>query len=240
MKEKVVIIGASSGIGYALAKLLVKEGHEVGLAARRLEKLNEVKSLSPDTISICKLDVQAFDQIEKTLDGLIEQLGGMDWIVYVSGIGLNDKDLDPQRILPMVLTNAAGFTAVFGYAVKRMKKSGHGLIAGVSSVMEARGSSNFATYSATKAFMSRFMEGARRRTLKWNINVCDIRPGFIKTAMTETNPNTFLMVDADTAARDIYKALRKKKAVAYIPCWWAPIAAFIRMAPKWIVKKMGY
>lgn len=240
MKEKVIVIGASSGIGYALARLLLKEGHEVGLAARRLEKLNEIKELSPEKVSVCKLDVQDFDRIKPTLDELVEAVGGMDWMIYASGVGIDDKGFDAERILPMVLTNAAGFAAVYGYSIQRMRTSGHGLIAGISSVMEARGSSNASTYSATKAFMSRFMEGARPRAKKWNIDVCDIRPGFVKTPMTESNPHTFLMVDAQTAARHIYKALRAKKAVAYIPGWWSPIASMIRNAPQWVIKKIGY
>ncbi len=240
MKEKVVIIGASSGIGYALAQLVLDKGHVLGVAARRLEKLEEIKHLAPGRVFVQQMDVRSPEQVQKGLDNLHKAMGGIDWMVYSSGVGTDDKYLTPQVILPTVQTNVAGFVTAFGHTVQLMKEGHGGLIAGISSVMALRGSAYFPTYSASKAFMSNFMDGARRKVGRWGIRVCDIRPGFIRTPMTADNPRTFMSVSAQRAARDIYRALKKRRNVAYIPGWWAPVAWVIHGLPGVVLKAMKY
>lgn len=240
MNERIVIIGASSGIGRALARLTIEKGHHIGIAARRLDRLQELKQLAPDRVFVQKMDVQEPSEVKAGLDALNTALGGIDWLIYSSGVGTDDKYLTPGAVLPTVMTNVAGFVTVFGHTLELMKGNDRGLIAGISSVMAVRGSMYFPTYSASKAFMSNFMDGARRKLKRKNIRVCDIRPGFIRTPMTADNPRTFLTVSADRAARDIYRALQKHRSVAYIPIWWGPIAWILQRLPNAVVRAIKY
>ena len=222
--KKVIIIGASSGIGYELAKQFSKHGHEVGITARRLENLQAMQKEMPGKTYIKRMDVSNYEASRQDLADMIQEMGGADIIVINAGIG--DSKPSWQREIEIINTNAAGFTALANFSYEYFVKKGGGQIVGVSSVASTRGTRIATVYSATKAYMAHYMEGLRQHAFskKNAITVTDIRPGFVATAMTEKNKGMFWVATAERAGEQTYDAIMARKKVAYITKRWAIIA----------------
>lgn len=233
--KKVIIIGASSGIGSDLAVEMSKRGYEVGIAARRLEMLQEVAARCSGKTWIKSIDMAKHDDARTRLGELIEEMGGTDIIVYNAGIGESSGKWEKEHQMHEI--NAVGFAAIANYAFKYFRESGReGQIVGVSSVAGTRGSRYAIGYHATKAFMWNYMQGQRHKAVaeKRNITITDIRPGFIDTPMTKGQKGMFWVVDSQYAARLIADAIEAKKKVAYIPGKWAFASFVMRMLPDFV------
>ena len=237
--KKVVIIGATSGIGKELALLYIKAGHQVGITGRRKELLNEFKQLYPSQIFTLAFDVTGTENIPH-LETLIQQLGGMDVFVYNSGMGNISKELNAALEISTTKTNVNGFLETTVYAFNYFVKQGYGQIAGISSIASYRGNSWAPSYSASKAFMSNYLEGLRIKAFKMKkkISVTDIQPGFVKTAMAK-GERLFWMQDLDKAAKQIFNAIENRKGRVQITKRWSLIAVLLRWLPYFLYKKMG-
>jgi short-subunit dehydrogenase len=237
--KKAIIIGASSGIGLELAKLLSAENYILGLAARRLNLLEELKQTLPKT-SVCKyMDISKHDDIEKQMHELIRELDGVDLIIISSGTGYLNSELDWQKEKETIDVNVLGFTKILNVAVKYFEAQGSGHIAGISSIGALRGSREAPAYNASKAFISNYMEGIRCRfkKTKRDITITDIRPGLVDTAMAK-GEGLFWLIPADVAAKRIYSAIKKKKDKVYFTKRWAVIAFILRHLPDRLYYKM--
>lgn len=137
--RKAVVLGATSGIGRAIAEMLIRDGWTVGIGSRRTELLEELRKSAPDRVFVEPLDVRESTADEGLLR-LAERLGGMDLFFYAPGIGKQNADLDPGIELATVETNALGFTRMVGAAYRHMAEHGGGHIAVVSSIAGVRGS----------------------------------------------------------------------------------------------------
>jgi short-subunit dehydrogenase len=237
--KKVIIVGASSGIGYELAKKFSQQGWEIGITARRQPLLETLAEQFPQTKwHIKAMDTSQQEESQKKLLDLIEEMGGIDVFVYNAGIGDNSTRWEKEHHLIQV--NAVGFAAltntVFHY-FKTQKIPGQ--IVGISSVASQRGSRMAIAYSATKAFMSNYLQGLRQLAChrKLPITVTDIRPGYIETPMTEGQKGMFWVAKSERAAELIYSAIVKKKSVAYIPGRWRWVAWAIRNMPELVWNK---
>jgi short-subunit dehydrogenase len=235
--KKVIIIGASSGIGYELAKIFSENGFEVGIAARREEQLKQLQQELKGKSFIKQIDVAQLEASRQQFQELIAEMGGMDIIVLNSGVGWGRSTL--QQELETIQVNVSGFVNLAHYATEYFIKKGSGHIVGVSSVASLRGNHSLTVYGATKAFMANYMEGLRIRfsKKKLNITVTDIRPGYVATPMTENNKGMFWVAPSNKAAKQIYNAILAKKEVAYITRRWAFAALLYKLAPAFLLKR---
>jgi len=235
--KKVIIIGASSGIGADLAKVYSNKGWTVGLTGRRLNMLTELQALLPKPSFVKQMDVSRPDEARQQLAELVDEMGSMDVIIINAGIG--HVKTDWQHEVQVIDTNATGFAALANWAFQYFMENGGGQIAGTSSIAALIGMRQSIAYSATKAFISSYMQGLRHRSINKNLNisVTDIRPGFVKTPMHEKSGKLPWMVDSEKAARQIYNGIKSKTNILYVSKRWRLIAWLIRLLPNWLYYK---
>ena len=162
MSKIAIIVGASSGIGLEVAKLLLADGWRLGVAARREEPLLELKALAPDCVEVKTIDVTSPDAGER-LQSLIEQLGGMDLYFHASGIGKQNRTLDEDIELRTMETNAVGFTRMIGVAYRYFAERGTGHIAAITSIAGTKGLGPAPAYSATKALQATYLQSLEQQ-----------------------------------------------------------------------------
>jgi short-subunit dehydrogenase len=236
--KKVIIIGASSGIGRALALLYLQEGCRVGITGRRAHLLDEISALFPTQAETAAFDVMQPDGTPQ-LEQLIAQLGGMDLFIYNAGFGDISDGLDWTIDQPTILTNVNGFAALTNYAYNYFEQQGYGQIAAVSSIASMAGNAAAPAYSASKAFMSNYMEGLflKVKKAKLQIAITDIQPGFVKTPMAK-GAGRFWEAAVSKAANQIKAAIGRKKFRVYITRRWWMIAQLMNMIPGWLYRKI--
>jgi short-subunit dehydrogenase len=237
--KKVIIIGATSGIGKELALCYLKAGHKVGITGRRMNLLQEIKQQFPSQTETECFDVNGNENIQH-LQSLIEKLGGMDVFVYNSGTADVHKELNEENELTTTKTNVMGFVSLTAYAFNYFSKKGHGQIAATSSVASNRGNGWVPSYSASKAYMSNYMEGltVKAYRLKRKITVTDIQPGFVDTKMAK-GEGLFWVANVDKAARQIHNAIEAGKRRVYVTKRWRMVAWIMKNAPFLLYRKMG-
>ena len=237
--KKVIIIGASSGIGKELALLYLKAGHSVGITGRRKVLLEEIHQQYPSQTCIEVFDVTGHNNIQH-LESLISKLGGMDLFLYNSGYADASKHLNWEMDKAITLINVNGFVEMTNYAFNYFVQQGYGQIAGMSSIASYRGSSWAPAYSASKAYMSNYLEAISIKAyrLKKKIAVTDIQPGFVKTDMAKGN-KLFWIAPLEKATKQIYHAIEKKKRRVQITKRWAIAAWFLKWLPFSLYKKIG-
>lgn len=238
MSKNAVIFGATSGIGKELAILLVKDGYKVAITGRRAEKLAELKATNPQKYISKQHDVTDVNATDVVFKELIDEMGTIDLVVYNSGVGGPNYELEWKKEMTTIATNVIGAVKVFGLAYNLFKKQGHGHLVGISSIAGIRGNRHVPCYFASKAFMNSYLESLwmkAQRTKKAKIFVTDIVPGFVETKMA--TGNTFWKAPLNKATKQIFNAIKKKKKKAYITKRWRLVAIFIRIAPAKIVMK---
>jgi|694.fasta_scaffold16531_7 short-subunit dehydrogenase len=239
-EKKAIIIGASTGIGRALAKELAAGGYSLGLASRRLQLLQELqRELSTPTI-VKELDLKNLKEAIPICEALIHELGGVDLFIINSAVGFYNPNLDWAKELETIEVNVEGFTAMTDLAMRYFDKQEKGHLVGISSVAALKGGWITPAYNASKAFLSNYLEGMRIRSLKKGqpIFVTDIRPGFVATDMTRDNRGMFWVASPEDAAKQIVQAIQKKKKIAYITKRWILIAGLSRIIPDWLYAKL--
>ena len=235
MDKKVIIIGATSGLGREVALIYIAQGWKVGIAGRREAELESLRAAYPEQVSAQALDVTKEDAPEK-LQALIEQVGGMDVFLLSSGIGKQNYTLETGLELATAATNVEGFIRMTNAAYHYFEKQGHGHLAVISSIAGTRGLGAAAAYSATKGFQHIYMDALDQlaRMQKLNIRFTDIRPGFVATPLLTSSKKYPMLMDAPIVALDIVSAIEKKKRVAIIDWKFRLLAGFWRLIPKWI------
>jgi short-subunit dehydrogenase len=237
--QKVIIIGATSGIGRALALRYLKAGHLVGITGRRTHLLDEIKHKYPHQTFTSSFDVTGNENILH-LQQLIDQLQGMDLFIYNSGYGEASKDLNWEMDKKTTLINVNGFAETTNYAFNYFVKQGHGQIAAISSISAYRGNSWAPAYSASKAYMSNYMEALSIKAyrMKLPIHITDIQPGFVLTDMAKGN-KLFWMAPLEKATTQMIDAIEKRKRRVKITKRWAIVAWLFKWLPYFLYKKLG-
>ena len=237
--KKAIIIGASSGIGRELAKVLSQEGYTVGLTARRDWLLESLQGELKTESFIKRMDVTQIGEAMSELEELIHLMNGVDLIVINAGTGFINQELDWEKERITIDTNVVGFAALANIAIKHFVQRGSGHLVGISSIAAFRGNGGAPAYNASKAFMSNYLEGLRHKVskLKLPITVTDIKPGFVDTAMAK-GEGKFWVASPEKAARQIYDAIRRKKPHAYVTKRWRSIAWLLKTAPDFVYNKM--
>jgi len=236
---KIIIIGASSGIGKEMALLYAGKGHNVGITGRRNELLQEIKSSFPGKIFTSCFDVTGTENIFH-LQNIVAELGGLDLLVYNAGTGEPSKELLPDAEMKTTQTNVLGFVEIVSFAFNFFAQQGQGQIAVTSSVAALRGNSHAPAYSASKAFLSNYAEGlnVKAHRLKKDIVVTDIRPGFINTKAAKEHKR-FWVASPEKAARQIFRAIESKKRIAYITRRWWLVAQLLKFLPYTLYKRLA-
>jgi hypothetical protein len=239
-RQRILITGASAGLGRGMALEFAARGRDLALCARRLDRLmelrDEIKALYPDVrVAIRALDVTDYASIEPVFRAFDEDLGGLDRIIVNAGIG-RGAPVGTGFFVDNLATVNTNFVAALAQceaalALFRARDRGH--LVTISSVAAVRGLPRAQTvYAATKAALSSLTEGIRADTWGSGIRVSAILPGYIDTDILSGSRRRPFMVDATTGCRAIVKAIERERATAFVPSWpWAPIAWLMRHAP---------
>ena len=237
--KKAIVIGASSGLGNEVARLLLEQGWTLGVAARRVESLELLRELAPERVQIQALDVTSYDATA-ALNELIAKVGGMDLLFYAAGIGKQNMDLEPDIELNTVTTNGLGFTRMIGAAYRYRAIHGGGHIAAISSIAGTKGLGAAPSYSATKAFQATYLQALEQQAnmRKLNIRFTDLRPGFVATPLLGDNPKYPMLLETKKVAREMVKAINSGKHVWVIDWRWRITTALWRRIPKCIWRRL--
>jgi short-subunit dehydrogenase len=234
-----VIVGASSGIGEALAHELNRKGWRLGLLARRLDRLDALRqTLAPQTV-VRRLDVTQ-DDAAAIVDEVLDGLGDVDLVVISAGTGHNNPELHADPDLETVAVNVQGFMTTAQVAMRYFLRRGRGHLVGITSVAALRGNGSGAAYAASKAFQSVYLDSlrdlARRSGLP--ISVTEVQPGFVDTAMMKPErplpafARWLLVSSPDVAARQILRAVRRGAKHAYVTRRYALVALLLKCLPR--------
>jgi short-subunit dehydrogenase len=236
--RKAIIVGASSGMGKELCRILIRNDYAVGITGRRENLLQELQAESPDRIHYRAFDVRDMSKTAKGLRELIRELGGLDLMVLSSGTGFLNEELDPEPEFQTIYTNVTAFTDIMTFSYRHFLKHPPGQLVAITSVGGIRGNPVAPAYNASKAYQSNYLEGLRMRTRKSGeqITITDIRPGFVQTDMARGDRQFWVASPAKAAAL-IYRAIRKKKRVAYITRRWRIFAFLLKLAPRRVYEK---
>ena len=239
LMKKAIIIGATSGIGKALAEMLLQEGYVVGVTGRREELLQSLQERYLDRIFVRKMNVQDITSIESICNELIGQIGGLDVLIISAGIGHENKELKIEVEQDVIKTNVQGFTCIADWGMRYFKHQGYGQLVNISSIAGLRGNGIAPSYNATKAYQINYLEGLRINAHKTgsDITATDIRPGFVDTAMAK-GEGLFWVSSVQKAAEQIHIAIKRKKKVAYISKRWALIGHLLKLIPFSILKRV--
>ncbi len=245
--KRAIVIGASVGMGRAVAKLLAADGYTVGLAARRLKLLEALQQEIPTPTFTKQIDIAQTDAAVGKLEELISEMGGLDLLV-ISTTGFHDVDWsnrDRSASKSVFDVDIIGFYALAHTGLNFFEKQGRGHLVGFSSLDGLRGIAGCPEYSAAKAFCSRYMEAERNRCIQkgLNITITDIIPGWINSSndpdYAKKNPKAYWIDSLDDAAQDIFEAIKNKKPVAYITKRWQQVADVIKTMPDELYNALG-
>jgi Short-chain dehydrogenases of various substrate specificities len=236
--KKVVIIGASSGIGKQIAINYINSGAKVALAARRQDKLKEIQALNPSNV-VCKVIDITQDSAQEDLKQLIDLLGGMDLFVLCSGVGWENITLEYQKESQTVATNALGFTRMVVCAYNYFSKQGYGHIAAIASVAGRRTLYLAPSYCATKCFDIMYLRALDQIAKKThlNIKITTILPGFIDTDLLKSRQYP-LTCSVEKGGRIIFQGIEKSKRRVFAPFYWKYITWLMRIVPDCLLRKI--
>jgi short-subunit dehydrogenase len=243
-----LIIGASSGIGAALARHLALQGYTLALVSRRTDLLEslckEINQTSGETRALSYThDVTNYDQVPDLLRRIVSDLGGLDTVIYSAGVnfppGLGNYNFDGDR--QMLAVNLIGAISWLNPIAEMFQSAKRGQIVGISSVAGDRGRVGNPGYNTSKAGLATYLEALRNRLTRYGVNVLTVKPGFVETDMLKAaqGPTPF-KISAEKAANDIYKAMRARKQQIYTPWFWTWIMLAIRNTPSFIFRRMNF
>ncbi len=237
--KKTIVIGATSGIGRGIAKLLAEDGCKVGIAGRRTELLEELKKEKPDSYIVKTMDICDTKTTIVKLQELIDELGGLDLLVLGSGTGFINEPLDYEKEETTINTNVLGFTNIVDWVFKYFVKQRSGHLTAITSIAGLRGSRYAPSYGASKSYQIKYLEAMRQKAnhLKLPIYITDIRPGFIDTAMAQSNL-IFWVASVNKASKQIFNAIRRKRKIVYVTKRWRLLAIVFKLIPRPISDRM--
>ena len=245
MREKrVIIVGATSGLGRRLAERYIAAGCTVGVAGRNVVALKELTAIDPERVKSEVIDITAEDA-PRRLSELISSTGGMDLYIHCSGILKEEKELDISGQTDIVATNVTGFVRMLSavyryYRDDKEKRKQKPAIAAISSIAGVRGLGDLPAYSASKAFDSTYLEALRQKADKEGVKVTitDIKPGWTRTALLNSNRRYILEMDSAVVVNKIYDAINNRKPLSVIGIRWKILTAIERSLPRGIWRKL--
>jgi decaprenylphospho-beta-D-erythro-pentofuranosid-2-ulose 2-reductase len=242
--KKILIIGATSAIAEATARLWAAQGHSIYLLGRNEERLHAITAdlfvLGANFVQYALLDVNSFSQHAAVLDVAVAALDGIDIVLIAHGT-LGDQKTCECNIAATLLelnTNAISVISLLTHLASRFEAQKQGTIAVISSVAGDRGRQSNYVYGTAKGAVTIFMQGLRQRLDKSGIQVLTIKPGFVDTPMTAEFKKGLLWTAPERIARSVASAIDKRRDVVYAPWFWAGIMSVIRLIPERIFKQL--
>ncbi len=231
-------MGATSGIGLEVVKVLASKGWQLGVAGRRDDVLQQLSNEVPQVMAVRAIDITR-DDAPQRLNGLINELGGIDLYFHSSGIGYQNPALDADKELRTVETNAVGMTRMvdfmFNYFAQRPDHEGH--IAVISSIARTKGLGAAPAYSATKRYVSHYLECLSQlctiRRLR-HIHLHDIRPGFVRTPLIADGNRYPMQLDPERVAQSIVRGIERDRSVITVDWRYRLLVAGWRLLPRWL------
>lgn len=244
-RQRILITGASSGLGAGMARAFAAKGRDLALCARRVDRLDELKAelkqRYPEiTVAVAELDVNDHDQVPKVFAALSDELGGLDRVIVNAGLGkgapLGSGKLWANKAT--IETNLVAALVQIETALEMFKRTGAGHLVLISSVLGNKGVPGVkAAYAASKAGVSSLGESLRAEYAKGPIRVTVLEPGYIESEMTSKSASTMLMTDTDTGVAAMVRVIEKEAGRAAVPWWpWAPLVQLMRVLPPRLTK----
>ncbi|MEX1071649.1 MAG: SDR family NAD(P)-dependent oxidoreductase [Anaerolineales bacterium] len=247
-RPRAVIVGASSGIGAALARRLAAEGYVVAALARSQEELNavcaQINAQAGETRALAYAhDVTEFDAIPVIFQRLLKDLGGIDALVYCAGVmpRPEPEEFSFEKDRQMIETNLMGAIAWLGLGATLFQSMGAGKLVGIGSVSGDRGRVLNPAYNSSKAGLDTYLEALRNRLTRHGVHVLTVKPGFVETDMLKNSPSSHPgKISPEQCAAGIWKAMRGRKQLVYIPWYWRWIMLAVRLAPSPIFRRLSF
>ena len=241
-----IVVGASTGIGEALARRLVHGGCTVGLVARSgdaLERLRDElnRTAGREAVHIVAHDVRNRDEIPAIFQELTHRIGGLDLIIYAAGAmpALAEDEYDTSKDALIMEVNTIGAMGWLNEAARRFERTKRGTIVGIGSIAGDRGRRGNPAYCTSKAALATYMESLRNRLGRYGVNIVTIKPGFVDTAMTKGKPGLIWLISPDEAAARILDAARAGRNVAYVPGQWRLVGWVLKSIPSFLFRRLS-
>lgn len=236
--QKAIIVGASSGIGKALATLLVQNGYQVGITGRRTQHLESLKASATEQFIVSAFDCTTADNGKK-LEALTAALGGLDLLIVSAGTGEINYKLDTSIEQQTNQLNVMAFTDIVDWGYRYFALQKHGHLVAITSIAGLRGGKAAPAYGASKAYQINYLEGLRQKAHNSGlaITITDIRPGFVDTDMAK-GPGKFWVASPEKAAKQLYRHMLNKRSVAYVTHRWRLIAILLKLMPRWLFNRL--
>jgi decaprenylphospho-beta-D-erythro-pentofuranosid-2-ulose 2-reductase len=241
--KKILIIGATSAIAEATARLWAAQGHSLYLLGRSAERLGgiatDLKVRGAESTGFAKLDVNDFAQHATVLDAAVTALRGIDIVLIAHGTLGDQKacEQDFAATLQELNTNAISVISLLTHLGNRFEAQRHGSIVVISSVAGDRGRQSNYVYGTAKGAVTIFLQGLRQRLQKYGVQVVTIKPGFVDTPMTAEFKKGQLWAEPEAIALSICAGVEKRRDVVYTPWFWRGVMAGIRVVPESVFKK---
>ena len=238
--ETAIVVGATSGIGRALSKVLDQNGYSVGIIGRRKSLLKTLSKELSNPSYMLEMDIADTRHVLEKLPEFFEMVGNVALIVISSGTGKPSEDLVWENEKAAIDVNVMGFSSVVNVAYQEFVKMGKGHIVGISSIAGIRGGKDSPAYYASKAFVSNYLQGIRCKIAKQKlpIAVTDVMPGFVDTDMAKGD-GLFWVASTQKAVAQIMISIKKRKRHVYITKRWRIIAWLLKTVPEALYLKLG-
>ncbi len=245
-RTRALIIGASSGMGAALAMKLAREGHDLALIARREELLSslcdEINQKDKGRARYYVHNVGDYSNVSDLLRRIVSDLGGLDLVIYAAGVNfapsMDEYNIEADR--QMLEINLVGAFAWLNPIAALFQSAKSGQIVGISSVAGERGRVGNPGYNASKAGLTSYLESLRNRLTRHGVNVLTVKAGFVQTDMLKAAQKVMFPITAEKAADDIWNAMRLRKQEIYTPWFWRWIMFIIRNIPSILFRRMSF
>ncbi len=243
--RKVLIVGATSTIAQATARLFAGDGDELFLVGRNAESLSaaaeDLQTRGARQVETCAMDLNDFDRHPSMLQLATQHLGALDTVLIAHGTLCDQKACEAsfERTLQELQTNCVSVISLLTHIARQLEEQGHGTIAVISSVAGDRGRKSNYVYGTAKAAVSTFLQGLRARLHHAGVHVLTVKPGFVDTRMTADFTKGFLWAKPETVARAIYRAIKRRKEVVYTPWFWRPVMLIIKSLPESLFKRLN-
>jgi NAD(P)-dependent dehydrogenase (short-subunit alcohol dehydrogenase family) len=241
--KRAIIVGASSGLGEAMARELAAAGCQVALVARRSDELEEIRAQSPDQMKAYTHDVRTFDEVPLLFDRIVGDLGGLDLLVYAAGVmpEVVEGEYSFEKDRAMIEVNLLGAMAWMNPAAARFEAARAGTIVGISSIAGERGRRGNPGYCTSKAALTTYLESLRNRCSRYGVNVVTIKPGFLDTAMTRGKKGLFWLISAEQGAHSsLTRAAGGGSPSGFVPWRWSLVALVVRWLPSFVFRRMNF